>query len=108
MSDDLSNEQLKHIVEELEINQPILAYKVVGDRIELRLLGGSTAVYDEGLPGQINIMQLLAGLSAKDLRFLAAKFMIKKRGTMNKIQLIEALAQQDPASVVAMKEKFNL
>ena len=110
MSKTLTNDQIKHIVEELEINQPIMSYKVVGSRVELRLLGGLTAVYNdpEAEPAVAELVEALARLKIKDIRFLATKFMIPKRGSMNKIQLIEALSNQDPTSLAAAIKQFDL
>ena len=78
---DLSREELKVIAQKLGINQPILAHKVVGSRVELRLLGGSTAVYTK--EDAVDILQLLANLSVKELKTLASLFNIQGIGGGN-------------------------
>jgi hypothetical protein len=106
VQESLSPDEIKHIVEELAINQPILAYKVVGSRVELHLLGGATAVYRQ--PDAEAIFQALATLKRKDLRFLAAKFLIRGRGKMNKSQLIDALTKEDARALLAAMDRYGL
>ena len=102
----LTRDQIKTIAEELEINQPIMSYRVVGDRVELRLLGGSTAVYEEAGAGDVAVD--LSKMGIKQLRFLATKFMVPKRSKMSKMQLIEALSEHDQSAIATAIATYNI
>ncbi len=95
MPEKLSPDQLKSIIKALKINQPVMSYRVVGNRVELRMLGGSTAEF-------INVENpTLDEMSLSYLRTLAASFDIPGRAKMSKKKLLEALNQQDPAALQA-------
>ena len=68
--------------EVMEVDKPIMSYKVVGSRIELHLLGGSVAVLDSI---DYSILTLTA------LRRLASESKIPGRSKMNREELIRAL-----------------
>ena len=95
MPEKLTPDQLKSIVSTLKINQPVMSYRVVGNRVELRMLGGSTAVFHEVEKPSLDEMSL------SYLRTLAASFVIPGRAKMSKKNLLEALLQQDPEALQA-------
>jgi len=105
----LSGKQLKHIVNELDINVPVMSYRVVGDRVELRLLGGSTAVYteayDQDLPDPTGT---LTRMTAKQLHTLAQAVLLPKQKSMTKAQLVRVLGKHDRPTLYAAIESLNL
>ncbi|MGB3714493.1 MAG: hypothetical protein WA996_08700 [Candidatus Promineifilaceae bacterium] len=95
---------VKQAAVELGVDKPIMSYKVVGDRIELHLLGGSTAVWTArpvpkavtgpvpDLAGPFDRRRTrLAHLSTKELRSRASERRLRGRSKMSRSQLIEAL-----------------
>ena len=95
MPEILSPDQLKYILKSLKINSPVMAYRVVGNRVELQLLGGSTAEFfmvDD---------PALHEMSLSYLRTLAAAFDIPGRDKMSKKSLLVALQEQDPVALQA-------
>lgn len=91
---------IKQATAELGIDKPIMSYKVVGDRIELHLFGGSTAVWTARPMPTEDAGPDLAGptfedLSLRELRILAGARKIVGRSKMNRAQLIEALEVDD-------------
>lgn len=97
---------VKQAAEELGVDKPIMSYKVVGDRIELHLLGGSTAVWTarpvpKAVTGPVPDLaaspyqrRTLLTVSIKELRRQAAKRHLRGRSKMSRAQLIEALEKE--------------
>jgi hypothetical protein len=87
---------LKQAVAELGVDKPIMSYRVVGDRIELHLLGGDIIhwPYLSG-PAVPDQNAQLSSLSVVKLRRLARKHKIRGRSKMSRAQLIEALEAHD-------------
>ena len=83
---ELSDLELQNIVQELEIGTPILAYRVVGSRVELQLLGGAQVEYTLADP-----LPPLKQLNRAELLALAKEHDIRGRTSMTKAQLIQAL-----------------
>jgi len=99
MSEKLTPAQLKIIVKALKINRPVLSHRVVGNRVELHLLGGSKAVFsDVGLFDDPR--PNLDNMSLKNLRALSTVLGIPGRGQLNKADLIAALYDLDPDVLV--------
>ena len=81
---ELSPEELKLIAADLEVNNPIMSYRVVGSTIELRLLGGLV------IQGPID-NEDLSNLSMKDLYSIAQGLKITGRSRMSRDELEEAI-----------------
>jgi hypothetical protein len=81
---ELRPRELKALASELEVNNPIMSYKVTGSTIELRLLGGAI------VQGAISNEDLSA-LSLKELRSLSAGLGISGRSKMKREELEEAI-----------------
>jgi hypothetical protein len=78
---------IKQAVDELGVDKPIMSYRVVGNRVELYLLGGDVAVW----PGRSGRIYDFEQLSLKELRRTARMYNIRGRSKMSRAQLIEAL-----------------
>ena len=87
---ELTQRQLLDIAHEHEVNVPISAYRVVGDRVELFLYGGGRISHSSA--GRI----ALADLDTKQLRYLATHLNIPGRTKMKRAELLTALATADP------------
>lgn len=85
MSSELSQRQLLDIAAELEVNVPIMNYRVVGDRVELFLYGGQVV---SSIPPDAVYLE---DLTKQYLYKFAANLDISGRSKMNKDQLIEAI-----------------
>ena len=82
---------LGEAIEALGVNRPILAYKVVGDRIQLWVLGNDQPLeYVAGEELQEQPLQL-ESLTKPQLLEQAADLDIAGRSRMTKAQLIQAL-----------------
>ncbi len=100
--------ELKHMAEELEVNRPIMAYRVVGDRVELHLMGGSKAIFqddeDRG-PRELELfLDMIGRKKVGQLRKAAGIVGIENPSKLRKDDLIAALsnaALNDPESVLA-------
>jgi len=103
---ELTPAQIQNIAEELEVGSPIMAYRVVGDRVELHLVGGGIATYDQA--GEVStqpidveasnpdlelFIELVAGLNVNQLRKAAGMLGIPGANRMKKQLLIEALSK---------------
>jgi hypothetical protein len=95
MSSQLENMDLQVLiqqaVDELGIDQPIMATKVVGGEIRIHMLGGRQVAYPipdlEEEPRSEN----LGAMTKDELYDLASTANIKGRSNMSKVQLIQAL-----------------
>ena len=86
-------ELLGKAIKALGVNRPVLAYKVVGDRIQLWVLGDNKPleyVASEELQEQ---PLYLSGMSKKELLEQAADLDISGRSKMTKAQLVKALTE---------------
>jgi hypothetical protein len=88
----LTDLQIQDLAEQLEISSPILSYRVVGERVELHLLGGAVAI---GSLGQKSAV-ILEELSVKELRQIATAVKIPGAKKLRKSELLAALATVDP------------
>lgn len=82
---------VKQAAVELGVDKPIMSYKVVGNRVELHLLGGSVAVWTRRSPGPYRRRAVLSRLSTKELRRQARLHEIRGRSKMSRSQLIDAI-----------------
>lgn len=80
-------EDLKKIAKEMGIDKPILATKVVGNRLELYLYGGDVVQYSLDAPA-IN----WKSLTVDQLKEIAQEAGIEGYSKMKKAELIEALS----------------
>lgn len=97
MTEQLSHEELQELAKELKINTPIMSHRVVGDRIELFLLGGHQVVSQ---PKQaVDIPSLLADLSVTQLRQIAKDLGVTGYSKMKKEALLHALSELPAHSV---------
>jgi hypothetical protein len=119
MTKQLSHEELQALAKDLDINTPIMSHRVVGDRIELHLLGGfEYTVFDMLAPEKlapeksgaraIDIPSLLADLSVKELRLIAKDLGISGYSKMKKAALVKALSSLDADLVSDTIVKLNL
>lgn len=81
---ELRPEELKAIITELGVSNPVMSYRIVGSRIELNLLGGAV------VRGKID-NEDLSNLSKKDLYALAKGLGISGRTKMSRKELEEAI-----------------
>ena len=88
--DDLgvSKEQIQEIAKENDVNVPILNYRIVGERIELMLYGGTIVSSAAGLPQSASQLEILPLIK---LRSIATDLDIPGRSKMNRSELIEAI-----------------
>ena len=105
MAQDLTPQQLQAIAKELNIKTPIFSYRVVGDRVELHLLGGRQVTYDPALA--VDLPSLLSDLTVKELRLLAKDLGIAGISRMTKAALISALSGLDANNVADSFVKLN-
>ena len=110
---DLSPQEIQAIAEDLDINVPIMSYKVVGGRVELHLYGGGIAIHETqpAKPNETDVLgqlvsdiieQQLHDLRVRDLRKIAKELGITRTSMkLRKELLIElaARAELDPAAV---------
>jgi hypothetical protein len=95
---ELTNLQIQDLAERLEVSSPIMSYRVVGERVELHLLGGGVAIGSLGVPSAV----VLEELSVKELRLIAAAVaqaglgQIPGAKKLRKSELLAALATIDP------------
>jgi hypothetical protein len=85
----IPRDQLKLVAQKLGINQPIGSAKVVGDRIEIRLMGGGVLFWPPDAPS-VN----LAALTVSKLKQLAEDQGIAVTSKMKKADLIAALEER--------------
>lgn len=104
MSQELTSLEIKEIAIQLDINTPILSYRVVGDRVELHLLGGATAVWDPAIVNKpttpaVDLLSLLSGMTVKELKAVAKELSIDTPKRMKKAELIEAIMRLEPIAI---------
>ena len=98
--------QIHDLVEREEITTPILAYKVIGGRVELYLLGGAVAAVEPHWLRSASSVEPLTRETAEEiperleemtfdrLYELAQRLEIRGRSNLNKPGLIEAIRQE--------------
>ena len=86
-SNQLTPERLKQLAMEIPITNPIMSHRVVGDRVELHLLGGM--VVTASLTSLDDLMQM----DRDRLYELAQKYNVRGRSKMNVDQLRAAVAE---------------
>lgn len=103
---ELTSLQIQDLAEELDITTPIMSYRVVGERVELHLLGGGVAVGRMGEPPPPAKTQLdLSQFTTKQLRKIAARIGIPGTSRLRKSELLAALDDIEPSILaVAMEE----
>ena len=76
-------EFIAQAIRELRVDKPIMSCRVLGDRIELYLLGGAKVIWP--IPSALDLM------STSELKRIARKRKIPGRSKMNRSELIKAL-----------------
>lgn len=89
----LDTQQIQQLAQESDITTPIQAARVVGDRVELHLLGGTIAQVPNPWAVEVPIGPDLTDLSTKELRQLAKEQAISGYSKMTKPELIQALQE---------------
>lgn len=87
MAGELTAKDLQDIARLAKIDSPIQAYRVVGNRVELTLLGG----VKREIPLQIKVS--LEDMSLKELRSIAFDMNIPDRSGRTKSQLIKLIKE---------------
>lgn len=105
MANELSPQELQAIAKELNIKTPIFSYRVVGDRVELHLLGGRQVTYDPALA--VDIPSLLSDLTVKELRLIAQDLDVSGNSKMIKAALVKALSDLNANDVADSFVKLN-
>ena len=100
----LEPHEIQAIAEDLDINVPIMSYKVVGGRVELHLYGGGIAIHEtRSAAGDVDeVVAQLNGIRVRDLRKIAKELGVAKPTTKLKTELLVELAARaelDPAAV---------
>lgn len=110
----LTDLQLRDVIERAEVTSPVLAYKVVGNRVELHLLGGPVAyveadwlvepgevletavetVLDAAVEAADELLDELEELTYDALYKLAQKLKIRGRSTMEEGELRAAIREK--------------
>jgi len=91
---------IKKAINELGIDVPVMATRMVGGRLELHLYGGAVVKYETGAlpadepPGPATAEQNLAKMKISMLRAMAKERGIAGAGKMKKMDLILALARE--------------
>jgi hypothetical protein len=86
--------RVKEAAIKLGVDKPIMSHKVVGDRIELHLYGGSVVTWPP--PGKRlhpGLIDQLEDRPVSELRKLAREYHIAGQSKMNRAQLIAALEE---------------
>ena len=84
MNNDIES-KIKRAAKILEVDKPIMSYRVVGDRVELRLLGGSVAILDPH--------PSYRDMRVSELKQIARRLKVPGRSKMNREQLVQALEE---------------
>ena len=95
----LTDLQLQDVIERAEVSTPVLAYKVVGNRVELHLLGGPVAYVEadwliepeDVLETAEKVLDELETMTYEGLYKLARKLKVNGRSSMNSAALVEAI-----------------
>lgn len=93
---ELNSLEIQDLAERLDITSPIMSYRVVGERVELHLLGGGVAIGRLG--EKLNDVQPaidLDDLSVRDLRKIAQAIKIPGAKRLRKAELLAALSIVD-------------
>ena len=96
----LDPQEINAIAQDLDIDVPIMSYKVVGGRVELHLYGGGIAIH-ETQPA-VSVVDRLDNLRVRDLRKIAKELGITRTSMKLKKELLVELAARaelDPAAV---------
>lgn len=88
MQNELTDLQLRHIIDTAEIDTPIVAHRIVGSRVELTLLGGTIVQADNPFAAPD-----LSQLKVKELKQIAKQLQIPGHSKMNQDQLIAAIQE---------------
>lgn len=99
---ELSSLEIQDLAEKLDITSPIMSYRVVGERVELHLLGGGVAIGRLG-EGVIN----LDDLSVRDLRKVAQAVKIPNAKRLRKAELLAALSIIDHNTLSTALEEVS-
>lgn len=97
--DGLSPQEIQDIARELSVDTPILSYRVVGNRVELYLLGGATAVYEKRKYQAADPSSILSGMTVKELHAVAMELAIDTPKRMKKAELIEVIMRLEPIAI---------
>jgi hypothetical protein len=93
MESQMANEDIKQAVKELGINVPVMATRMVGNRLELYLYGGRVVFWEPPNDYQATFDRVyLESLKVVELRSLAKQANIVDYNKLKKDQLIERLA----------------
>jgi hypothetical protein len=103
---ELSELQIRDVIERAEVSTPVLAYKVVGNRVELHLLGGPVAYVEadwllepEALAENVveaagELLDDLEAMTYEALYKLAQKLNVRGRSTMVEGELVAAIRKK--------------
>lgn len=88
--------QLQDVIERAEVSTPVLAYKVIGSRVELHLLGGPVAYVEADWlvePEVVleEILDELETMTYDTLYKLAQRLKVRGRSTMDSPDLVKAI-----------------
>lgn len=93
----LSNEDIQKLAKKAGVNQPVMSVKVVGDRVELHLLGGMVVPLQHGpAHTQANsgkVQHILEPLTVPQLKKLAEEAGLTGYSKANKAALIVLLSK---------------
>jgi len=108
---ELSSLEIQDLAEQLDISSPIMSYRVVGERVELHLLGGGVAIGRLG--EKLNDVQpaiyiYLDDLSVRDLRKIAQAVKIPGAKRLRKAELLAALSTVDHNTLSSALEEVSL
>jgi len=103
---ELTDLQIQDVIERAEVTTPVLAYKVMGNRVELHLLGGPVAYVEADWlwkPEQMaetaaELFDELESLTYDALYKLAQKLNIRGRSSMDSPALAAAIKKKQEAS----------
>jgi hypothetical protein len=103
---ELSELQIRDVIERAEVTTPVLAYKVLGNRVELHLLGGPVAYVEadwllepEALAENVveaagELLDDLEAMTYEALYNLAQKLNVRGRSTMVEGELVAAIRKK--------------
>ena len=100
---ELNSLEIQDLAERLDITSPIMSYRVVGERVELHLLGGGVAI---GRLGEGGVD--LDTLSVKELRKIAQAVKIPGAKRLRKAELLAALSTVDHNTLSSALEEVSL
>ena len=100
---ELSSLEIQDLAEQLDISSPIMSYRVVGERVELHLLGGGVAI---GRLGEGGID--LDDLTVSQLKAIAQAVKIPGAKRLRKAELLAALSTVDHNTLLSALEEVSL